>query len=118
MCWRDLEKILDTIAVSDSELGSHPSSCPIPVSPDHLNYDINRRIKTDIDQMRMNVSKGNSQSAIESPDSCLHSLELIEDLEDQATKQLQKSLKKAHDARSFNRREYNAFIGRMRLHIH
>jgi hypothetical protein len=111
MCCRDLEKILRQLETEIlSYQNSHPYLCN-SVSPYHLNYNNYPPIKADLDEMQIKESQAVSSSDIESQDSCLG---LVEDLEDEETKQHQMRLTKVP---SFNRREYNAFIGRLGLHM-
>jgi hypothetical protein len=111
--WEDFERILDDIATSEE-------ACAKPLrvlSRDHLNDD-HQHIKSDIDDIRSNKSHGISEPVGKRFHSSLLSLGLVEHLEGDVEEQQHKPLiKENNKPQGFSRREYNAFMGRMRLHM-
>jgi hypothetical protein len=112
--WEDFERILEDIETSE-ETCSKPLSI---LSRDHLNDNIHQRVRSDIDDIGTKKPHGFSESVSKRLQSSLLSLGLIEDLEGDVEEQQHKSLiNENNKPQGFSRREYNAFMGRMRLHM-
>jgi hypothetical protein len=110
--WDDFEKIMDDIAISEITCDKAVSI----LSRDRLDSDVHQRGKSNVDKVRSSKPPG----VPESVSNRLHSsfsLGLIGGLEDDAKEQFPKTMTNQTKPQGFSRREYNAFMGRLRLHM-
>jgi hypothetical protein len=111
--WRDFDNVLDNIATSEQTCDKSLSG----LSRDHLNYDVHQRVESDTDELQTNMPHCVTESVSLPNYPSLISLGLLEELEDDVDEQLPKNLTNENNPQGFSRRAYNAFMGRLRLHM-